>query len=219
MIIQYMMAWKQTYVEYENMQKSQASSGTGNSIQGSVFVIVNTAAHIAQHIAQVQDILAPGCADSDTRSDEHPQRRKMELNAHIFSAITGLQSLFDAVASACNAEEPRVTGDVSFFPGREDREYRFVTPKFLSIQKYKTELLLLPCWGGKSFNQIANALKHECPFCGVPTFSDRKQLWDIDKDDIGLLRDILEPAWRILLATISYLAKQNNVPMPPLIAI
>lgn len=203
------MTWKHTYVE--------CVRGGENTFHGSIYVILNTAAHVAQHIAQAQNILVP--TRDDITDDRHPQKRRIELNAHIFSAITGVQSLFDAVASACNAKRPRVTGDVSFFPGREDKEYQFVATDFIQIQKHKDALLSLQPWGGKSFNQVANALKHECPFSGEPSFATKTSSWDIYKGDVGLLRDILEPAWRSLLSIITYLAKRNNVPMPQLIAI
>jgi hypothetical protein len=213
------MAWKHTYVEFDCVQMSQASSGGGNTYRGSIFIIVNTAAHVAHHIAQAQNILAPSYDDSDKLKDRHPQKRKIELNVHLFSALTGLQSLLDAVASACNAEYPKVPGDVSFFPGREDKEYPFVTSEVRKIQKYKDEILALPGWGGKSFNQIANALKHECPFSGEPIFATQMSSWDISKGGVGLLRDILEPTWKSLLGIIKHLAIKNSVPLPQLIAI
>jgi hypothetical protein len=138
------MTWKQTYVEY--LQSKSPGNVKGDfTLNGSIYVIANTAGHVAHYIAQAQNILSP--SRKDIRVDRDPMKRRDELNAHLFSAITGVQNLFDAVASACNLKEPRVTGDVSFFPGT-DREYQFLTKEFRQIQTYKDALLSLQRWDG-----------------------------------------------------------------------
>ena len=123
------MVWKQSYAE-SSLQGYQRNhlpiTAHDFTYKGSLYVIVNTASHVAESIAKAQTILVSSRADSDV------DRRRDELNAHLFTAVIGVQSLCDSVAAACNLKSPRITGDVSFFPGTE-REYHFVTKENLSL--------------------------------------------------------------------------------------
>ena len=214
-----MSNWVHTYVEYSNddgcaqTQNARAGAATLQTFKGNVFVIVNTAAHVSSHICTIQTIL---CSTNPEHRD--PVTREVELNSHVFSAVTGIQSICDAVAAACNAKYPRIQGGTSFFPGRFT-EYPFVVSELRELQVQKDAMLSLPLWNGQTLNQLANVLKHESPFCGVPSYGERVRAWDIFNGKVGLLRDIIEPAWRAIQLMLKSLASRAQIPFPDLIAI
>jgi hypothetical protein len=125
-------------------------------------------------------------------------------NALVFRVMTGIQNVLDAVARYCEDQYPSTSPSVRVYFDR----YSFEREEVRTIHYLQQKIAVLT-FGGKTFYQMANYLKHEMTWVGRVTISDTAQKVDIlDNNDIGLVYDMIVPAVK---HTMSCITK-----MPPL---
>jgi hypothetical protein len=125
-------------------------------------------------------------------------------NALVFRVMTGIQNVLDAVARYCEDQYPSTAPSVRVYFDR----YSFEREEVRTIHYLQQKIAVLT-FGGKTFYQMANYLKHEMTWVGRVTISDTAQKVDIlDNNDIGLVYDMIVPAVK---HTMSCITK-----MPPL---
>ena len=121
-------------------------------------------------------------------------------NALVFRVMTGIQNVLDAVARYCEDQYPSAAApSVRVYFDR----YSFEREEVRTIHYLQQKIALLT-FGGKTFYQMANYLKHEMAWVGRVTISDTAQKVDIlDNNDIGLVYDMIVPAVNHTISCIS----------------
>lgn len=121
-------------------------------------------------------------------SKDHPDA--FIYNAFIFRTITGIQNILDSVTRLCNDLYPSASrGDANIY----FNSYSFERGEVRKILYFRSKIQGLK-FNKKSFNDIANKLKHELPFVGRVTTSDIFSKIDIfDSDDQGFVYDFAMP--------------------------
>ena len=123
-------------------------------------------------------------------------------NAMVFRVMTGVQNILDAVARFCEdtypSAAPRVDDRIYF-----DR-YSFEREEIRTIHYLQKKIAVL-AYGGKTFYDMANYVKHEMPWVGRVTASDSAQKEDIlDERNHGLVYDMIVPAANHAFACVSF---------------
>ena len=128
-------------------------------------------------------------------------------NSFIVSALTSLQTFLDVVARFCydEYESSGTTDQTNIY---------FVSHTFhhMDLQPVNQRQTLIGGlrFKGKSFNDLANHVKHTMPWIGLHSTNPHGDVDIFDSDGKGVLRDMVCPAYDAGVAIIKHLAKKKG---------
>lgn len=182
----------------------------GFSPKGGVAVIANQLVVVAKTLIAVRNELLPHKRDLD-----FAQPSVFMVNGLLASAATGLQSVMDAIASFCQRMAP--DEDHHAYIYFSTFEFRVIEWEFIRLIK---EQGITPLqFEGRTFNEFANALKHEAPWVGL--VSEVRGLQDVydtpvperDYEVKGAFRDMLVPAYNHVKKIVERLGAKFQQPV------
>lgn len=141
---------------------------------------------------------------------QHAARKSFEINGDVHAVTVLLQSILDSTARLClkvGDEESENTVNVYF------HNASFRQSDIAWVAKHQTEISNLR-FRNKSFNDIANYIKHEQPWLGTVSCSVDCINDIYDDDGIGFVYGMLIPVYHSVSALLTRLARQQNVPVP-----
>lgn len=129
----------------------------------------------------------------------------MIYNSLVFRVTTSLQSLLDSTARLCNdlysCGETKSSSDIYF------HSFIFCHPEFNRLRVHHANISNL-VYGGSSFNNFANKIKHEVPWVGVCTIDSQGVLDIFDSRNNGLVDSVL---YVVLRNCCSILQKLDHI--------
>ena len=129
------------------------------------------------------------------------------VNGLLVSAVVGLQSIQDAIASFCQKQEPDYEVHGVFYFSN----YPFRVTKFEFINLYRRRIYEHK-FSGKTMNDLANCCKHDVPWLGLVQTNDDNINDIADESGTQLLREVLIPSYdetAKLLARIGSMFNQS----------
>ena len=133
------------------------------------------------------------------------------LNGYLYMATLLLQSVLDSVAATCQKVQPiDGCGDVYFC------SYSFFKSDVVWLSAHQRVIGALK-WKGSSFNQLANALKHEQAWVGCVSAPSELGVRDVyDEEGAGFVYSILVPVYKQAKCMVCRLASQLGQSAPRL---
>jgi hypothetical protein len=191
-------------VTTENSQRARNLDGF--TARGAIAVMANALAFVAFGVRELQLEFMKGQPDS------------FIANGFIFSSTTGLQHVMDSIANFCQDAAPndRFTGVNIYFSS-----YEFISQDVRWIHASQQAVIAMR-FRTHSFNEIANSLKHDAPWLGLPS-RNRDDVWDIYEDCVrvdeqrrlpvlhGYLTHMLVPAYKTIRSILARLGDQNGI--------
>lgn len=162
----------------------------GFTAKGGLAVITNQLGVVAKTLISVRLEMAPTRGRAHDNTYAHPSA--FLVNGMLASAATGLQNVLDAVASLCHHLQPdsEHQGIVYF------STYRFSVTTWAFIAEIKRNEIDKLRFHARSFNDMANGLKHEMPWIGV--ISEVNGKLDVyDEAGVGVFLGLLVPMYNI----------------------
>lgn len=145
-------------------------------------------------IAHAIDLI--GDVITDLESELVKESREMDvfsINACIASAAVQLTNVLDMVACFCNSIEPTKDSSNVYF-----RTFSFILSATQFIEIYKRQIQTELLWEGKNFFEIANQLKHQLPYLGMPQISEKTGTIDVwDGAHCGIVFGVLVRVYQI----------------------
>ncbi|KAG2424867.1 hypothetical protein HXX76_014027 [Chlamydomonas incerta] len=131
------------------------------------------------------------------------------LNGYLYMATLLLQSVLDSVAATCQKVSPvDGCGDVYFC------SYSFFKSDVVWLSAHQREIGGLK-WKGSSFNQLANALKHEQAWVGCVSAPCELGVRDVyDEEGTGFVYSILVPVYKQANLHAEVVRINNGLPEP-----
>lgn len=190
--------------------------------QGGVAVLAHqleTVCHImmaARDVLNAESVLRArspaNSADCDRQSGQSRQSRQRVcvVNGQLTFATAGMQAVTDALASFCQASLPddHVAGPCHF------SRYPFDVSDYNFISKARDKIYQ-PLFQGMNLDELASRCKHQLPWLGTPS-PNADDLDDIhDARGVGLLRQVLVPAYYHIKRVIERLGDMHSVVVLP----
>lgn len=161
---------------------------------GTVKILVNSLILIAKEIDGIRTELQAAEVDAHI------------INAMISIVIPAMQNWLDQVAGFCQRQDAveGCDGDIYF------HSYMFKTAAYDTIGHLQRKLAEIR-FDGMSFNQICNLIKHESPWIGRVTESERNMRRDIHVRDDSFIAGVIYPAFRACKSIATFLARVHGL--------
>ena len=132
------------------------------------------------------------------------------VNGTLVSALTGLQSILDCIATFCQHYEPDdALNDAKIY----FTSYSFIGVRVNFMQQVRRELLHLQ-FNGQNYNDLANMCKHTSPWLGSVSTSDKTGLNDVyDDQGRGAFNDMIAPLYIGLSGALGRLGNLYHQPV------
>jgi hypothetical protein len=199
----------------QGVRERTPTTSDGFTAKGMVAILANQLHDIHSTLIRVRTELSQNAeaVDGHQRPDDYI------VNGLLASAITGLQSIQDGIASFCHHEVPDVlvTGPCYF------STYPFAQTDFEIIAHKKAKLYSYH-FGGKNINDLANHCRHELPWLGhvvgvrIQDGEYAYYVQDIaDNKRTALFRHVVLPVFQETKGIIACLARRydTHVDVPP----
>jgi hypothetical protein len=172
--------------------------------RGAVAVVGNAFVYVLQPLEQARQMIGRSGKASPAVPTDLGQ-----VNGLLFTATVMALSVLDAFASACQ--------EISELPGQHKvyfERYDFIHSEVAWVQGYQASIAKL-VFEGNGFFDYANRLKHERPWVGSLSTSERTGVVDVyDSSGMGYLYSVLVPLYTHIKGMVIRLGVQHNVHMP-----
>jgi hypothetical protein len=182
-------------------------------IRGAVAVVGNAFVYVLQPLEQARQMIGRSGKDA-TGAPATPWSPAVptdlgQVNGLLFTATVMALSVLDAFASACQ--------EISELPGQQKvyfERYDFIHSEVAWVQGYQASIAKL-AFDGNGFFDYANRLKHERPWVGSLSMSERTGMVDVyDSSGMGYLYGVLVPLYTHIKGMVIRLGVQHSVHMP-----
>ena len=186
-------------VELRSANKQVSPRGIdGFSCEGGVLVVANALLYASEPLDIARRVLQRQ-KNGDSSS---------VLNGHLYVSAVMLQSVLDGIARLCdNATCGNSEGNVYF------HNYEFLHSDVVWVAGAQREIAALR-FMGKSFNDVANCLKHEKPWVGVVSMGGDGSLKIPDAEGTCFLYGFVIPVYKRAVAIVSRLCKMYDQSVP-----
>jgi hypothetical protein len=170
---------------------------------GCVMVVGNALSFVSKSLHEACLVLAR----------QTPGSNSAVLNGFLYVSTVMLQSVLDGIASTVQKVQPiQDYGDVYF------RSYPFAHAEIHWVSQHQHAIAALT-WKGRTFNQLANALKHEQAWIGgVGENPKPNGKYDIyDDQGTGFVYGLLLPVYNETRTMVQRLARDLDVAIPELL--
>jgi len=128
------------------------------------------------------------------------------VNSKIWKVTTTLVDILDAIAVYCDSRasyDDLVETPIGFV------NYPFPQPSIQSFMPMLRSRILKRTYGGQNLFQVANGLKHDCPYLGNVTCNvSKNEVRDVWKDSVGFVHHVLTPTYNDMVEIIEQLNMQ-----------